>query len=156
LKSPWDGGRCVPGCKRIDRPRVTGVIRQPRPQRPQFLLQSEINGASKTQSSPFVGESGKFCGEMKFSRKTRTSSCTLRMTFFVKWCRFQLAIEVWIYFSFLEFWPGAEIGTQSQPLESRSSPQHIVVFFTNLSPKFGPLGKAKGLLDKFSHPAKIQ
>ena len=27
-------GRCVSGCKTIDRPRLTGVIRQPRTQRP--------------------------------------------------------------------------------------------------------------------------
>ena len=48
-----------------------------------------------------------------WSRDThaRISSCTLRVTFCVRWCRFQLAIEVWIYFSYLEFWLGAEIGT---------------------------------------------
>jgi hypothetical protein len=28
------GGRCVPGCKTIDMPRVAGIIRQPRTQRP--------------------------------------------------------------------------------------------------------------------------
>ncbi len=49
------------------------------------------------------------------------------MTDFDKRCRFQTAIEVWIYFSFLEFWPGSEIGTFSKVLVGRFCPQYIVL-----------------------------
>jgi hypothetical protein len=52
-------------------------------------------------------------GRGKFPGKTRGSSCTLRVTDFSRWCRFQSGVEVWICFSFLEFWPIAEIGTKS-------------------------------------------
>jgi len=34
-----------------------------------------------------------------------------RVTNFGKWCRFLFVMEVWIYILFLEFRPGAEIGT---------------------------------------------
>ena len=43
---------------------------------------------------------------------------------------------------------GFGIGTQSQPLESRSNPQYIVVFFTILSLKNGTKGKPKIPLDR--------
>jgi hypothetical protein len=33
------------------------------------------------------------------------------VTGFAKWGRVQSVMEVWISFSFLEFWPGADIGT---------------------------------------------
>lgn len=53
-------------------------------------------------------------------------SWSLRVAFFVRWCRFQLAIEVWIYFPFLEIWPGADIGTFHSLLAVPRYPQHMV------------------------------
>jgi hypothetical protein len=66
---------------------------------------------------------------------------------FVRRCRFQFAIEVWIYFLSLEFWPGAEIGTISQVLVDRCQPQDVVVSLTTLSLKKGTNGKPKIPLD---------
>jgi len=60
------------------------------------------------------------------------------------------------YFSFLQFWPGAESGTISQVLLDEGHPQYIVVPLTILSLKFDPHGKTKSLLDNLFHPAKIQ
>ena len=52
---------------------------------------------------------------------------------------------------------GYGFGTYSIVLVDRCHPQDIVVFLTTLSPKFDPPpGKAKNLLDKLFHPAKIQ
>jgi hypothetical protein len=66
-----------------------------------------------------------------------------------------LAIEVWIYFSFLEFWPGAEIGTIASILITQKHPQDVVVSPTTLSLKFDPKGGLKSPLDNLFHPAKI-
>ena len=41
--------------------------------------------------------------------------CNYRVTNFGKWCRFLLAMEVRIYFQYLEFRPYADIGTLSTP-----------------------------------------
>jgi hypothetical protein len=66
---------------------------------------------------------------------------------FVRRCKFQLAIEVWICFSFLEFCPGADSGTFSAPLRGRVYPEDVVVSPKPLSMKFGSLGEAKISLD---------
>ena len=67
-----------------------------------------------------------------------------------------MAMEIWIYFSFLENWQGAYSGTHSQLLVERSHPLDVVVFLKTLSPEFNLYGKAKSLLDRLFHPAKIQ
>jgi hypothetical protein len=82
-----------------------------------------------------------------FIRKAKTPSCTLQVTDFGEWCRVQSVMEVRIYFSFLEFWPGAEIGRFSAPLRGRVYPEDIVVSPKPLSMKFGSLGEAKISLD---------
>jgi len=75
-------------------------------------------------------------------------SCNSRMTDFGRWCRFPFVMEVWIYFLFLEFWPGAEIGTLPSIFQIIYRPQHIAVPFD--------LGCLKTALDNLFHPAKIQ
>jgi hypothetical protein len=65
-------------------------------------------------------------------------------------------MEVWIYFLSQKFCRSAEIGTYSIVLVDRCHPQYIVVYLTAFRQKFDPQGRAKSLLDKLFHPAKIQ
>jgi len=52
--------------------------------------------------------------------------------------------------------PSCDDGTHSQLLVERSHPLDVVVFLETLSPEFNRYGKAKSLLDRLFHPAKIQ
>jgi hypothetical protein len=49
----------------------------------------------------------------------KVTSCTIRVTVFARWCRLLSVIEIWIYFSFLEFWRSAESGMLSKDLAER-------------------------------------
>ena len=48
------------------------------------------------------------------------------MTNFANWCRFLFVMEVWIYVLYLEFRPGAEIGTLQQTFIGGGHPQEVV------------------------------
>jgi hypothetical protein len=57
-----------------------------------------------------------------------------------------LAIEVWIYFSFLEFWPGAYSGTIVSAFGGQYYPQDVVLPFDPTS----KIGRQKEPLTEFS------
>ena len=65
-------------------------------------------------------------------------------------------MEVWIYFSFLEFWLCTESGTLPSVFQIICHPQDVVVSPTTLSLGFHLKGGGKTALDKPLHPAKIQ
>ena len=66
------------------------------------------------------------------------------MTNFDRGCIFHLALNVWTYFSFLEIWRRAEIGTLTEPLTCREDPQDMAVTYDSLV-KIGEKGERIGL-----------
>ena len=71
--------------------------------------------------------------------ETRTSSCNIRVTDFVKGCRFLSVIEVWIYFSFRKFRQSADSGDLRKSCPPQKTPQH----FPQTGHLLNPGGKTK-------------